>query len=135
VDPESRNLGARKLLRELTAQGRYKASTAEIVRGLGVSDVAARAALHRLKEKGEIATPCRAIHPFLPPEYQALGCLPPEQCVAQLMERLSVAHYAGFLAQEGRDEGNEGRYFPRVNPDSKRPAARRLAREWAARGR
>ncbi|MBZ0144630.1 MAG: type IV toxin-antitoxin system AbiEi family antitoxin [Rhodocyclaceae bacterium] len=97
MTPDSGRLVARKLVREWAARGRYLFSTAEVVRGLGVSGVAARAALRRLKAKGEIATPYRGIHLFIPPEYQALGCLPPEQFVPQLMERLSVAHYAGLL--------------------------------------
>jgi len=97
VNPESSRLGARKLVRDWAARGQYLFSTAEVVRGLGVSEAAARAALRRLKAKGEIATPYRGIHLFVPPEYQSLGCLPPEQFVPQLMERLSVPHYAGLL--------------------------------------
>jgi len=97
VNPEPGRLAARKLVREWAARGRYLFSTAEVVRDLAVSDAAARAALRRLKAKGEIATPYRGIHLFVPPEYQALGCLPPEQFIPQLMERLSVAHYAGLL--------------------------------------
>ncbi|MFN7943041.1 MAG: type IV toxin-antitoxin system AbiEi family antitoxin [Thermoanaerobaculia bacterium] len=97
MNPEPSRPAARKLVLDWAARGRYLFSTAEVVRDLGVSDVAARAALRRLKAKGEIATPYRGIHLFVPPEYQSLGCLPPEQFVPQLMERLSVAHYAGLL--------------------------------------
>lgn len=97
VNPDASSLVARKLVRDWAARGRYIFSTAEVVRGLGVSDVAARAALRRLKAKGEIATPYRGIHLLLPPEYEALGCLPAEQFVPQLMERLSVVYYAGLL--------------------------------------
>lgn len=97
MNPESSRLATRKLVRDWAARGQYLFSTAEVVRELGVSVAAARAALRRLKVKGEIATPYRGIHLFVPPEYQALGCLPAEQFVPQLMERLSVAHYAGLL--------------------------------------
>jgi len=97
VNPEPGRLAARKLVREWAALGRYLFSTAEVVRELGVSYAAARAALRRLKAKGEIASPHRGFHLYVPPEYQSLGCLPPEQFIPQLMERLSVAHYAGLL--------------------------------------
>ncbi len=97
MNPDPGRLAARKLVREWAALGRYLFSTAEVVRELDVSDAAARAALRRLKAKGEVATPYRGIHLFIPPEYQSLGCLPPEQFIPQLMERLSIAHYAGLL--------------------------------------
>ncbi len=97
VNPESGRLAARKLVRKWAASGRYLFSTAEVVGGLGTSGAAARAALRRLKANGEIATPFRGVHLFLPPEYQALGCLPPEQFIPQLMARLSIAYYTGLL--------------------------------------
>src|SRR5690606_34243495 len=96
VNPEDRRL-ARDLVREWAATGRYLFSTDEIAQTLGVSDTAARAALRRLKAKGEIASPHRGFHLYVPAEYQSLGCLPPEQFVPQLMKRLSVPYYAGLL--------------------------------------
>ena len=97
MNPETGRLAARNLVREWAARGRYLFSTDEVVRELGVAGTAARAALRRLKARGEIATPYRGFHLFVPPEYQSLGCLPPEQFVPQLMDRLSVVHYAGLL--------------------------------------
>ena len=88
---------AGRLVRDWAARGRYVFSTDEVVRELGVSNTAARAALRRLKAKGEIATPYRGFHLIVPPEYQSLGCLPPEQFVPQLLERLSVPYYAALL--------------------------------------
>ena len=86
-----------ELVRDWAGLGKYLFSTDEVVEGLGGSIRATQSALRRLKAKGEIATPYRGIHLFIPPEYQSLGCLPPEQFVPQLMERLSVPHYAGLL--------------------------------------
>lgn len=97
MNPVDHRLDARNLVREWAARGRYLFSTDEIAEELGVSDTAARAALRRLKAKGEIASPHRGYHLYVPAEYQSLGCLPPEQFVPQLMERLSVPHYAGLL--------------------------------------
>jgi predicted transcriptional regulator of viral defense system len=97
VKPDSRRRSARSLVREWAARGLYLFSTDEVVRELGVSEAAGRAALRRLKAKGEIASPYRGFHLSIPPEYQSLGCLPPEQFVPQLLGRLSVPHYAGLL--------------------------------------
>lgn len=62
-----------------------------------MSPPAARAALRRLKHKGLIAAPVRGFHVIVPPEYQALSCLPPEQFIPQLMDGLDVPYYAGLL--------------------------------------
>ncbi len=41
--------------------------------------------------------PFRGFHVIVPPEYRSLGCLPPEQFVPQLMERLDLRYYAALL--------------------------------------
>ena len=64
---------------------------------LGVSLTAARSALRRLKDKGMVASPYRGFHVVVPPEHQRVGCLPAEQFVPQLMERLDIPYYAGLL--------------------------------------
>jgi predicted transcriptional regulator of viral defense system len=42
--------------------------------------------------------PFRGFCVFVPPEYRRLGCLPPEQLVPQLMERLGLDYYTGLLS-------------------------------------
>jgi predicted transcriptional regulator of viral defense system len=59
---------------------------------------AARAALRRLKHKGEIADPHRGFHIIVPPEYRTLGCLPAEQFVPQLMQHLRERYYVALLS-------------------------------------
>jgi predicted transcriptional regulator of viral defense system len=81
----------------LVARGRYHFTTAEARGGLNSSDVAVRAAIRRLRARGRVAMPFRGFHLIIPPEYRALGCLPPDQFVPQLMEHLGLAHYAGLL--------------------------------------
>ncbi|MBI2378557.1 MAG: hypothetical protein HYV07_31450 [Deltaproteobacteria bacterium] len=60
--------------------------------------MAVRAAIRRQREKARVAMPFRGFHVILPPEYRALGCLPAEQFVPQLMEHLGLAYYAGLLS-------------------------------------
>jgi predicted transcriptional regulator of viral defense system len=96
--PDSRLPTAASFVDALAVSGRYHFTTSEAVRALGVSTVAARAALRRLAAKGGIASPSRGFHLVVPPEYRRLGCLPPEQFVPQLMSHLGLAYYAGLLS-------------------------------------
>jgi hypothetical protein len=50
-----------------------------------------------LREKGRVAVPFRSFHVVVPPEYRALGCLPAEQFLPQLMAHLGLTYYAGLL--------------------------------------
>lgn len=86
-----------RLLRDWASRGRYHFSTEELAGQLGISLTAARSALRRLKTKGVVASPYRGFHVQVPPEHQRIGCLPAEQFVPQLMERLDVPYYAGLL--------------------------------------
>ena len=97
VKPDSRSLSASGLVDRLASSGIHHFTTAEAVRALGVSPVAARAALRRLAAKGTIASPHRGFHVIVPPEYRRLRCLPAEQFVPQLMAHLGLAYYAGLL--------------------------------------
>lgn len=71
---------------------------AEAARSLGVSLVAARAALRRLARKAAIAPPARGFHVIIPPEYRRLGCLPPEQFIPQLMAARGLVYYVSLLS-------------------------------------
>ncbi len=79
---------ASQFIQALQAQGRYHFTTEEAVQALRVSVTATRAALRRLKVKGEIADPLRGFHVVVPPEYRRLGCLPADQFIPQLMRHL-----------------------------------------------
>jgi predicted transcriptional regulator of viral defense system len=83
---------------EIAASGRYTFTTDQAARSLGASTVAVRAALRRLKAKGEIADPHRGFHVAVPPEYRRLGCLPAEQFIGQLMEHLREPYYVALLS-------------------------------------
>lgn len=88
---------ARQYIDGLAGQGRYFFSSADAREALGVSPAAARMALHRLSQQGLVASPARGYYVVVPPEYRELGCLPAEQWVPSLMERLGLRYYAGLL--------------------------------------
>src|SRR3990167_2676944 len=72
----------------LAAHGEFYFTTSHLMQKLSISETAAKAMVSRLKNKNEIATPYSGFHLILPPEYRALGCLPAEQFIPELMAHL-----------------------------------------------
>lgn len=91
-------LSVRDYIQNLSAKGQYHFTTNEVQIALEVSHIAAKAALRRLNQKGEIASPYRAFYIIIPPEYKKLGCLPPEQFIPQLMEYINEQYYIALLS-------------------------------------
>ena len=83
---------------EYAARGQYHFTSSEFRSALGVSAAAANQALWRLANRGEIASPGRGFYVVVPPEYRALGCLPPDQFVPALMEQRGMRYYVGLLS-------------------------------------
>lgn len=88
----------RSFITRLAASGRYHFTSEEAQAALGVSAVAARNALSRLARQQLIASPARGFYVIIPPEYARLGCLPAEQFIPSLMERLGLRYYAALLS-------------------------------------
>lgn len=91
-------LSAAKYVVELAACGRHHFTTEEAAAALRRSVPTTRAALRRLKARGEIADPYRGFHVIVPPEYRRLGSLPAEQFVPQLMQHLGEPYYVALLS-------------------------------------
>jgi len=89
---------ARDLIVEFAARGQYHFTSSEFRSALDVSAAAANQALWRLAKRGEIASPGRGFYVVVPPEYRALGCLPPEQFIPALMEQRNMPYYVGLLS-------------------------------------
>jgi predicted transcriptional regulator of viral defense system len=85
-------------LDQLTQVGRYFFTSEDASRELGTSRDAVKLALHRLRRKGEIASPGRGIYLVVPPEYRTLGSLPADQFIPALMARANLPYYAGLLS-------------------------------------
>lgn len=88
---------AAKYILELAARGRHHFTTDEAVASLGGSVPTVRAALRRMKAKGDIADPHQGFYVIVPPEYRRLGCLPADQFVPQLMRHLGEGYYVALL--------------------------------------
>ena len=86
------------MIRDLASHGRFHFTTHDAAQALGGSLVGTRAALRRLKQRGDLAAPYRGFLVIVPPEYRRLGCLPPDQFVPQLMAHLELGYYAALLS-------------------------------------
>ncbi|MCB9958695.1 MAG: type IV toxin-antitoxin system AbiEi family antitoxin [Rhodospirillaceae bacterium] len=95
---ERQHQSVRHYLDSLAAAGQYHFASTQIQESLGVSAAAAKLALNRLAKQGLIAAPARGFYVIVPPEYRALGCLPADQFIPALMERLGLPYYAGLLS-------------------------------------
>ncbi len=87
-----------RFIDNLASRGKYCFSVKDAAKLSNSSDVAVRAALRRLREKGDIAMPYRGFYVIVPPEYRNMGCLPAEQFTPGLMEYLDEHYYAGLLS-------------------------------------
>lgn len=86
-----------RYLDDLQVKGIYCFSGADAVQALGSGVIAIRAALRRLRHKGEIAMPFRGFYVIVPPEFRNLGCLPANHFIPSLMSHLEMPYYAGLL--------------------------------------
>jgi predicted transcriptional regulator of viral defense system len=83
---------------DLAAQGTYHFTTEEAIAALGQPISRVRAALRRLKAKGELVDPHRSFHIILPPEYRGVGCPPAEDFLPPLMQHLHEPYYVALLS-------------------------------------
>ena len=83
---------------EFAARGQYHFTSSEFRAALDLTAAAANQALWRLSKRGDIASPGRGFYVVVPPEYRALGCLPPEQFIPALMEQRNMPYYVGLLS-------------------------------------
>jgi hypothetical protein len=92
---------AKSFITQLMAQGRYSFDTEEAARASGSNPVAVRAALRRLREKGDLAVPYKGFYVIVEPEHRVMGCLPASHFIPSLMEHISEGYYAGVLSAAG----------------------------------
>ncbi len=95
---KSHRLHAKDYIRDLLAAGRYHFTSSDARKALGVSADAAKLALNRLARQNIIAQPARGFYVIVPPEYRSLECLPADQFIPALMQRLGQPYYSGLLS-------------------------------------
>lgn len=87
-----------EFITNLVAKGYGSFTSDQARQALRVSDVAVRAALRRLKEKGELAQPINGFYVIVPPEYRILGCRPADHFITELMNFIGAPYYVGLLS-------------------------------------
>lgn len=85
-------------IKTLRAHGKRCFTTEEAQVTLGITRNAVNNALHRLNQKGDVVSPARNFYLIVPPEYQILGCLPPDHFIPLLMEHWKIKYYVGLLS-------------------------------------
>ncbi|MBP9674331.1 MAG: type IV toxin-antitoxin system AbiEi family antitoxin [Bacteriovoracaceae bacterium] len=84
-------------IKDLRAHGRSAFTTQKALSDLGISHVTLNSRVYRLKKKGELISPAKNLFVIIPPEYRALGCLPPAELIPILMKYWKQDYYAGLL--------------------------------------
>lgn len=87
-----------QFLESLQARGLLHFTSQDYQDATGLKEHAAWASIRRARESGKIATPYRGFHAIVPPQYRAIGCLPAEQFVPELMQFLAEPYYVGLLS-------------------------------------
>jgi predicted transcriptional regulator of viral defense system len=82
----------------LAMSGKSFFTEEDALKETGLSRIALRSALKRLKKKQELASPLRGFFIIVPPEYYSLRSLPPEQFIDDLMRHLNMPYYVGLLS-------------------------------------
>ncbi len=91
-------MNLKNYIHSLIVNGKSSFTEEDALRQTGSTKIALSSALRRLKKKQEIASPLKGFFIIVPPEYQALQSLPPEQFIDDLMKHLKVPYYIGFLS-------------------------------------
>lgn len=85
-------------IKGLLQRGQHHFTTDDALRSLGGDRKPITRALKRLISKGELASPQRSFYVVVPPEYKVLGCLPAEQFIPHLMEKVGEPYHVGLLS-------------------------------------
>ena len=88
----------RSYVDDLHASGRYWFSKADAAGALACGPEALRMALVRLGRKGRIVSVSRGFYVIVPQEYLAMGLLPPQLFIDDLMNYAGAEYYVGLLS-------------------------------------
>lgn len=89
---------AQTFINNLRSQGRFTFTIEDAENALELEKIPCLNALHRLKQSNQIASPAKGFYLVVPPEYQIWGCLPADMFISDLMKKLNLSYYVGFLS-------------------------------------
>ena len=82
----------------IRAKGRYSFSLKELLNEFQVSYQTLAQRLYHLKQKNKISQIRQGFYVIIPPEYTALGTLPPDLFIDSMMKYLDKEYYVGLLS-------------------------------------
>ena len=85
-------------LEKLRASGRRHFTSDNLIKDLGISAVAARSGLYRLKKDAKLISPISGLYVIVPPEYRPYGSIPAEELVPIMMKHLQAEYYVALLS-------------------------------------
>jgi predicted transcriptional regulator of viral defense system len=85
-------------IKSVRAAGHQAFSINDAATTLGISRNAVICGMYKLKKKGDIISPAKNLYVILPPEHQAIGCLPADELVPILMKHLRLPYYVCLLS-------------------------------------
>lgn len=92
------NQAFRSLPDALIGEGRYTATTAEIMMLTGANADAVRHGLARLRQQERVFTPARSLHVMVPSEYRSWGAVPAPWFIDAMMRHLGRDYYVALLS-------------------------------------
>lgn len=85
-------------IKSLRATGHYSFTSNDAISSLGISRNALNCGMYKLKKKGDIVSPAKNLYVIVPPEHQAMGCLPPNELIPILMKHWNLPYYVCLLS-------------------------------------
>ena len=85
-------------IKSVRAAGHHSFTMMDALSNLGVSRNAVICGMYKLKKKGDIISPAKNLYVIVPPEYQAIGCLPADELVPILMNHWGLPYYVCLLS-------------------------------------
>lgn len=84
-------------IKELRASGKRAFTIEQIISIYGMTKASAFNGLSRLKKKGAIVSPVSGLYVIVPPENQAMGCIPAGDLVPLVMDHWNLEYYVCLL--------------------------------------
>jgi predicted transcriptional regulator of viral defense system len=85
-------------IKSVRAAGHHAFTTQEGMGQLGTSRNAFNCGMYKLHKQGDIVSPAKNLYIIVPPEYQAVGCIPPDELVPLLMRHWNLNYYVCLLS-------------------------------------
>jgi len=85
-------------IKSIRAMGHYSFTMDKVLADLHISRNAVICGMYKLKKKGDIVSPAKNLYIIVPPEYQAIGCLPAEELIPIIMKHWKLDYYVCLLS-------------------------------------